>query len=203
MTPIAVVLRRHLADPRRYWVAVGALAVTVGLLIAAQLHALDAQRRRWGTPVPVVVAARALPAGHTLRAGDLVTATRPAPLVPREALTEVPGSGTLTAGVDAGEVLTSARLAPGGLGPVAALVPAGRRAVAVPVDPGAMLRVTPGDRVDLLAAADGFDAVTVAADAPVVDAGEGTVAVAVRAAEAARVAAALASGPVVVALRGA
>lgn len=203
MTPIAVVIRRQLADPRRSWAAVGVLAVTVGLLIAAQVHGLDAQRRRWGTPMPVVVAARALPAGHALTAGDLVLATRPAPLVPRGALTEVPDTGTLTAGVDAGEVLTSARLAPGGLGPVAALVPAGRRAVAVPVDPGATLRVTTGDRVDLLAPADGFDAVTVATDAPVVDTGEGTVAVAVRATEAPRVAAALASGPVVVALRGA
>ncbi len=203
MTPIAVVVRRHLADPRRFWAVIGVLAVALGLLVAAQVQGLDTQRRRWGTPVPVVVAARDLPRGHTLAPGDLVVADRPAPLVPRGALTEVPAAGTLTADTTAGEVVTSARLAPGGLGPVAALVASGRRAVAIPVDAGASLRVTAGDRVDLLAAGDGFDALTVAADATVVDVGDGTVTVAVRAAEVGRVAAALASGPVVMALRGA
>jgi hypothetical protein len=46
-------------------------------------------------------------------------------------------------------VISDRRLAPSGLGPTAALVPAGHRAVAVPVG-GAVPPLAVGDRVDLL-----------------------------------------------------
>jgi Flp pilus assembly protein CpaB len=56
----------------------------------------------------------------------------------------------LLAGLAEGEAVTATRLAPRRAGPIAALVPAGFRAVSVPVElpPGS---VHPGDRVDLLA----------------------------------------------------
>jgi Flp pilus assembly protein CpaB len=56
----------------------------------------------------------------------------------------------LLAGLAEGEALTSTRLAPARAGPIAALVPSGFRAVAVPVEFPAG-SVHPDDRVDLLA----------------------------------------------------
>lgn len=76
---------------------------------------------------------------------------------------------------------------------MAALVPAGGRAVAVPVA-DALPPLRRGDRVDVLAPS------VVAADAVVLDVGETVVTVAVVAADAPRVADALARGPVTLAL---
>ena len=87
------------------------------------------------------------------------------------------------------------------MGPVAAVLAAGRRAVTVPVGdtPPA---VEPGDRVDLVAAGLALDAQVVARDAQVVQTQERAVVVAVDAAELEAVAGALVNGTVVVAVSG-
>jgi Flp pilus assembly protein CpaB len=128
-----------------------------GVLIAAVV-AVDASqraevlRRQWGDAVAVATAALDLPAGRVLTAADLVLIELPASTLPEGAgvpARELVGR-TVTQTVLAGETIVDRRLAPSGLGPTAALVPAGHRAVAVPAG-GAMPPLATGDRVDLLA----------------------------------------------------
>jgi hypothetical protein len=109
------------------------------------------------------------------------------------------------------------RLAPQGLTGVAALVPAGHRAVAVPIGPLAAPPLTIGDLVDVLAvvpvAAEAAGAPRVqSGDEPsfplveaalVVDVGEQSIAIAVPDADAPRMAWVLTNGSVVLALAGA
>jgi hypothetical protein len=99
------------------------------------------------------------------------------------------------------------RIAPDGLGRVAALLPPGTRGLGVPRSPGTPdLEV--GDVVDVIAAfdpaaaVDGEPAFPVAASATVVDVGDEAVTVAVAADEAARVVFALGQGLVTLALTG-
>jgi pilus assembly protein CpaB len=105
--------------------------------------------------VPVVVAAAGLPAGRTLDSADLAVARLPPGTVPDGVVAE-PGSlvGRVLAGaVRTGEPLTDARL----VGPgVTTGLPAGQ--VAAPVrlaDLAVAALVRTGDRVDVLAVADG------------------------------------------------
>ena len=109
--------------------------------------------------------------------------------------------------VHEGEVVLDARLAPAGSSPLAAALPAGTRGVAVPVD-AAALPVEPGDVVDVLATFDpdlaegGDPSVAVARDAVVVHADEDAVVVAVTPGQAPRVAFAVATGAVALAVVG-
>lgn len=113
---------------------------------AQRLSAMDP-----GSPTFVLVAARDLARGTTLGPGMLRTERYPAAFVPPGAVAgsaDVAGK-TIVASMEEGEVLTTSRLGDRA-GPVAALVPAGLRAVMVPTElPGGA--VTPGDRVDVLA----------------------------------------------------
>lgn len=129
------------------------LAVAGGATVVLQDHLgrLTAEAARPGPGVPVVVAAVPLQRGAVLATGDLATREVPARFRPPGALT-APEHATgriLVADLAPGEVLTWTRLAPVG-GPVAAMVPAGLRAVPVtaPLPPGT---VAEGDRVDVLA----------------------------------------------------
>jgi Flp pilus assembly protein CpaB len=107
--------------------------------------------------------------------------------------------------VHEGEVVVAPRLAPPGRSPLTAALPAGTRAVAVPVD-AAALPLEPGDVVDVLATfdpdlADGGDpTVAVAREALVVDVGPDAVVVAVTPGQAPRVAFAVAAGAVALAV---
>ena len=158
--------------------------------------------------VPVVVAARDLPAGTVLTAGDLVTADYPSAAAPagvagdaRTVLGQV-----LAGGVRTREPITDARL----VGPgVTALLPAGQ--VAAPVrlaDLAVAALVHTGDRVDVLATAtDAPSAELVAEDALVVaatgadeQAGGGLLLLAVDDATAAHLAAAATSATLTVTL---
>ena len=113
---------------------------------AQRLSAMDP-----GSPTQVLVAAQDMARGTALEDGMMEVGNIPAAFVPPGAVagsTDVSGK-TLLAPIVVGEVITSSRLGDGA-GPVAALVPAGLRAVMVPTDlpPGVVL---PGDRVDVLA----------------------------------------------------
>ncbi|GAA4942440.1 Flp pilus assembly protein CpaB [Actinomycetospora succinea] len=103
---------------------------------------------------PVLVAARDLAPGVALGPADVAVRSLPPDLVPAGALGEpaVVAGRQVVGGVRAGEALTDVRL----LGPVAAVAAAGvPDAAGVPVrlaDAGVAALLTPGTRVDLVAA---------------------------------------------------
>ncbi|MDT0329018.1 Flp pilus assembly protein CpaB [Nocardiopsis lambiniae] len=121
------------------------------LTAAALIGGVLAVRPPPPTTVEVLVAARDLDASGPLSEGDLTRAALPESTAPRGALppsTEVVGR-SLNAPVRRGEVITDARLADPPTRPY------GDDLVAVPVrvaDPGAVALLSPGDRVDVLAA---------------------------------------------------
>lgn len=135
-------------------------AVGVCLLLALSSALGKGTDAPVGRSVPVLVAARDLPAGHTVRAQDVRVAQWPPSLRPssaRAAPTGVVGR-RLVAPVAAREAVTSDRL----LGPgLAAALPAGLVVAPVTVDdPHVAEFVHAGDRVDLLATSrppDGLD----------------------------------------------
>jgi pilus assembly protein CpaB len=134
---------RRAVDRHRALVAGGLVAagVATGLSVVAP------------SPQPVVqvlAAARELPAGAELAAGDVTTVALPVAVVPAGALRSAGDVvGRVLAGpVRSGEALTDVRLLGAGLAPGA-----GRVAVPVRVaEPALPLLVQAGDRVDVLAA---------------------------------------------------
>jgi Flp pilus assembly protein CpaB len=168
--------------------------------------ALDA-RDQWGRSRTVVVARQRIVMGSTIDGSAVAAASWPAAMVPEGAVTESPIGQTALATIEPGEAVNRARLAPVGLSGVAALVPPGWRALAIPVGP-TVVDLSVGDQVDLIA---GFDtasasggrapAFTVAERAVVVAVDERRVTVAVDADDAPRVAFAIVAGTVVPALR--
>jgi Flp pilus assembly protein CpaB len=155
------------------------------------------------------VATRDIAAGEPLDGDDVDLAERPLALVPEAALEELPIGQVAADAIAAGEVVVAARLAPMGLTGLAATLPAGSRAVAIPVEVGMAPPLSVGDRVDVLvalapdAAGNGPPGFVVAAEALVVAVDEGAVTVAVRAPIAPRIAVALGTGAVTLALVGA
>jgi pilus assembly protein CpaB len=127
----------------------GALAVAATMAVQARLRTLEARAAAGGPGRPTVVAKTDLERGTVLGQGMLRTRDIPARYVPTGAF-QSPDDAvgrTLGSSVVQGEPLTVARLAPAG-GPVAALVPPGLRAVAVPSTlPMAAIRA--GDRVEI------------------------------------------------------
>jgi len=113
---------------------------------------IETTRPEVGPPVQVVVAARALRRGEVVPADALSTRTMPERYVPAGTVRDVAEAAGRIAVADvvAGEVVTAARLAHAHAGALAALVPPGLRALAVPAaaPPGG---IVPGDRVDVLA----------------------------------------------------
>lgn len=131
---------RRLARHRR-----PAAAALAALSVAFTVAAL-----RSGEPdgVRVLVAARDLPAGTTLRPGDLRPAVLPATAVPDGAI-RARATGRILAGpMRRGEVVTDVRTVGSRL-----LAGYGPDVVATPIrpaDPGTVRLVRPGDRVDVL-----------------------------------------------------
>jgi Flp pilus assembly protein CpaB len=147
------VLRRRLPRTTLLFLA-GALAcaAAAAAIVRGALAEAETLRAATGPLRPMVVAARFVERGAVLVEDDLRIAEVPSAFAPPGALAdpaEADGRVVLTDLV-AGEPLTRSRLAHG-RGPLAALVPPGLRAIAVPV----LLvpeGLAPGDRVDLLAA---------------------------------------------------
>jgi len=212
--------RRALARPVVRRIAVAAVALATGLIVTSLVQSAEAARSRWGASRPVAVATRDLAAGEVVGAGGVAVRMLPEAAVPERALSGAPLGRVVRQPVARGEALVPDRLAPDGLTGAAALVPAGRLAVAVPVGPGGAPPLVVGDIVDVLAVVPGGTASSTAAagdagtggDVPafplvagagVVDVGEDAVTVAVPRDDAPAVAAALAQGAVVLALVGA
>jgi Flp pilus assembly protein CpaB len=162
-------------------------------------------RERWGRTTPVVVALVDLTAGHRLDGSEVAVRDLPVALVPRGHLRSLPVGAVLRHPVRAGEVLVEDRVTSPGRSPLAAVLPEGTRAVAIPVDEATAPPLAPGDLVDVFVSVDpsavaGPPAFAVAREVLVVDVGEHAVAVAVREDLVARVAFAAASGMVALVL---
>jgi pilus assembly protein CpaB len=193
---------RHAASRHRVLLA-------AGLTAAAVASGLSAVAPAGPETVPVLVAARDLPAGAALTPDVVLATAVPRHLVPSGALSGGAAAGQVLAGpVRRGESLTDVRL----LG--AALLPPGS-SVAVPVrvaEPATAALVAAGDRVDVLsAAAEGGAAARLVASGlsvlavptPEATVGEGALLVLAASREtAARLAAAAVTGRLSVAVHG-
>lgn len=135
-------LRLALARHRRL-LSAGLLAAGVAAALQALAPAPDPTALVW-------TAARDLPAGHLLEAGDLAATPWPRAIVPTAALAPRPGT-TLASPLRRGEPLTDARL----LGPgLLREQPPGTLAAPVRLaDPSVADLLRPGDRIDLVAGA--------------------------------------------------
>jgi Flp pilus assembly protein CpaB len=210
---LGVRVRRALARTVVRRAAVLGLAIVTGLVVIWLVSSAETARQRWGRARPVAIATRDLAPGDVVDGSSVEVRRLPEAAVSPGALAEPPSGSVVRQPVAAGEPLVAERLAPHGLTGVAALVPTGQRAVAIPIGPLAAPPLTVGDVVDVLAV------VVVAeeqkgptADRPsfplveaalVVDVGEQSISVAVPEADAPRVAWVLANGSVVLALAGA
>jgi Flp pilus assembly protein CpaB len=201
--PLGLALRRR---PRLRWALVGLVALVLGLVVRHVVDEAAATRAAWGPTEVVRVAARDLEVGHVLRAGDTRAVTVPRAAAPAGALHDAAKGRTVRSSVLEGEVLLARRLAERGAIGIAALLPGGTRAVAIPVEAGTAPPLQVGQLVDVIAvtaadeasgSAPGF---VLAADAPVVEVGEQAVTVAVARELAPRIAVALAGGAVSLAL---
>jgi Flp pilus assembly protein CpaB len=201
--------RLRFRRPALSLLAIAVLAAVTGAVVASLVGRAEAALRRYGPARPVAVATRAIAAGAVIRTDDAEVRSWPAGLVPPGAFSAVPVGRTASAPTFTGEPLVAGRVAPGGLSGVAAVLPAGTRAIAVPLA-GAGPPLAVGDTVDLLAT---FDPVVAGGGEPTVVVSEGAVVVgttgdgdavtvAVPAADAPRVAFAVTQGAVTVALGG-
>lgn len=132
-------------------VVVVAVVLLTCLAFVAQFRAMDAARQRWTDTRVVAVARRDLPPGQVVAADSVELREVVSAAVAPAALDEVPLGSVVRYPVAAGEALVGSRLAPEGLTGLAALVPDGERAVALPVGPAARPPLQVGDLVDVLA----------------------------------------------------
>jgi Flp pilus assembly protein CpaB len=201
--------RRVTRSPLLFWFAVAALALLTASVVAGALGRARSLAAQYGPLRPMVVAARPVERGRVLEAADLAVRMAPSSMLVPGALASVDdGRGrVVVVPLAEGEPLLAAHLAPAGLSGVAAQLAPGARAVSVPTGSNAP-PLRRGDVVDVLATLEGEGGTTlaIAADAMVVDVGEGgatageAVTVAVSQDEARAVAYALAHGTVTVAL---
>lgn len=203
---LPTVLARLGRRPVVWWVATLLLAALTAQVVTGALGRAEAGAARYGSTTAVLVTTRFVEAGEVL--GPDAAAVRDVPdgFVPRGAAGADALGRRVTEDLHEGEVVHAERVAPGGLSAVVALLPPGTRGIAVPTDAGALPLVV-GDLVDVLAtmadessAAGGPPAATIAPGAVVVDVQEAAVTVAVPEDDAARVAYAVATGIVALAL---
>lgn len=197
-------LRRAARRPVPWWCATAVLAVVTGAVVNGLVARADDHRRQWGEVRRVVVMAAAVERGEEIGPDDVVEQELPVAVVPVDALAVAPVGRLAIVALFPGEVVLADRVAADGLRGVAALLPAGSRALAVPAGPGTP-PLEQGDIVDVLVTvAPGGDSeeptfpVVEAADVVAVDDAGATIAV--PRADAPRVAFALTAGRVTLAL---
>lgn len=182
------------------------------MLVAATVRTLWAAedaRAAWAASSAVIVATSDLEPGTTLDERDLAVVGLPAALVPPGATTGDPASlvgATVTRMILAGEPIATARLGPAGLGPTAARLAPGWRAVTLPLG-SARPPLVPGDRVELVAVGggrgSGASAVVVSRSAEVLELEADALTVAVPTSEVTAVVGAMAAGLITPVLMGA
>jgi pilus assembly protein CpaB len=126
-------------------------ALAAAFVMRAYAHRLDTVRPDGGPPVSVVAATTDVARGAVLTEAALEVVTMPSRFAPAGAMRDVArATGRIAvADIAAGEIVTELRLAGARSGPTAALVPAGMRAVEVPV--ASVVGVKPGDLIDVIA----------------------------------------------------
>ncbi|WP_205413024.1 Flp pilus assembly protein CpaB [Austwickia chelonae] len=164
-------LRRGATMPRtssrsRTWKRATARRVIAGscALAACWLTVHQVEARSAPEEHTTLVATRDLPVGHVLTLDDLSRVPVPRRIMPTSALDDLATAvgRTTTASITRGEILTSPRVRAEALA-----LPEGRRALHLPLgDSGALVRLSPGDHVDVVAVRDGS---VLAADAVVLD----------------------------------
>ncbi len=171
-------LRVRLRTPAAYWSLVAGLAV--GTIAWIERAERDLARRAAAlgptTQVAVVVGDHA--GGEQLDDADVELRDVPRSAVPADALTAAPNDRRLRTDVRAGEVLTSGRFAAHGRSEIAARIPGGWRAIAVPLPTGG-LALHRDDHVDLLALGSAGTSGAISTGAVVLDASESSATIAV------------------------
>ncbi|MGH9157160.1 MAG: Flp pilus assembly protein CpaB [Acidimicrobiales bacterium] len=191
-------------SPVLFWTAAGAVALFTGLTVSGLAGRAAARAAALGGLEEVAVAARPVAAGEVLTAADVAVRSLPAALLPDSPPARAPRGRVALVDLAEGEVLLASRLAPEGADGLAALLPEGMRALAVPVDTAAPA-LRRGHRVDVLATFDTVEpaaepTIAVATGALVIDVDEDAVTLAVSPSEAPRLAFAMARGIVTLAL---
>lgn len=199
-------LRRISRSPFTYWAVVALLAGLTASTATGLVDRARTQSERYGHLRTAVTATHAVDAGTVLRAGDVTVRAVPAAFLPEGALgaSSAAVGRTVVVPLFQGAAVVAENLAPEGLHGLAALLPPGTWAVAVPTGV-ATVALRRGDRVDVLATFDppapGEDPTfPVAEDALVVDVGAESAALAVSYEEARRVAFAMVGGTVTIVL---
>lgn len=201
-------LRRLTRTPLAFWVTVIALAIVTGLVVARAVHGAQAQAARFGSLRTAVVVTRPVDAGVVLAPTDVTLRQVPLAFLP-EGWTSSEGDAvgrTVVVRLFRGQPVLRGHVAPSGLQGVAALLPPGTRAIAVPVG-ASTAALRRGDIVDVLAtfdrqqAGDREPTFPVALEAAVVDVGPESATLAVAPEEAKRVAFAMAHGVVNLTIR--
>jgi Flp pilus assembly protein CpaB len=202
---VALALRRR---PRLRAALTVAIALLCGVSVATTVERAEQARKAWGATRPVLVATEDLEAGERLGTGNTRVLQHPAALASPDALDAVPADGRVTAPVLAGEVVREERLAAVGASPVAARLPPGTRAMAIPVEPGTTPPLAVGDRVEVLVALPvevagaGPPGFALTSPVPVVEVSDTAVTIAVERDVAPRLAVAFGQGAVTLALVG-
>src|SRR2546423_14658129 len=144
-----MLLRRWARTPFVFWLITCTIGATTGLVVSHSLAVARTAARRYGRMRPVVVALRTAEPGDTLGTGDVGTIDMPRAFVPPGALRpgSEPGGRPVVVALFPGEIILDAHLAGPGAHGLAALLPRGRRAVAVPLARGGA-RLRKGGRVD-------------------------------------------------------
>jgi pilus assembly protein CpaB len=145
---------------RRRWPLASKILLALAVLLGASTFVIvrgyqeraDALRSSDGATSPVVVAAIDLARGTVLSESVLRAGSLPTAYLPPGAISDMSSIAgrTLTAAIVEGEIVTASRLAAPHTGPIAALVPAGLRAVVIPAGVPAGT-ISAGDRVDVFA----------------------------------------------------
>lgn len=187
-------------SPALHWCAAAILAMLTLSTAADQRERLDRRLAALGPTVRVAVARAPVGAGAALDPTDIRWRSIPRGLVPGDAVRRLDASRRVAVDLAAGEVVRRGRLRPAAGSSVAAAIPDGSVAVAVPLPPG--LRPERGDRVELFAIDESGVSAPIALDAPVVDRHEGAAIVAVPHRRAGAVADAVLASTLTVAIAG-
>lgn len=145
---------------RRRWPVASKILIGIAVLLGALAFVVvrgyqdrvEATHPAVGPEVTVVIAASDLARGTVLSEAMLQRSSLPQTFVPPGSIRDVSSLGgrVLTADIAAGEVITRSRLSEPQVGPIAALVPDGLRAVTIPGDvPQGTIKA--GDRIEIYA----------------------------------------------------
>jgi Flp pilus assembly protein CpaB len=201
---LALALRRQ---PVVFWALTLVASASAFVVVQGALDAAAEGADVYGSLVPIVVARADLPPGHVIGPDDVELTPLPSRLVPTDALADAPLGRVVRHRVLAREAVAGSRLAPDGAVGIAALLLEGERAVAIPL-PTHRAPLAVGQVVDVLATVDPAGvgarrATTVVAESSVVIAvDEGGITVAADAEDAVRIATALSSAVVTIAVAG-